>query len=132
MAIEMLVTSVTALVTGEPRERHIWQGKGDDKVAVGRVTDGDGRPLSAVPAVVLADPLGMLGDVTVVLPDMQAAGLVKGAIVRVEGHTTARLSGGNFATIRTVITGERITPVGVFQEWVQQARPAKTSDTRAA
>jgi hypothetical protein len=132
MAIELQVTSVTALVTGEPRERHIWQGKGDDKVAVGRVTDGEGRPLSAFPAVVVAAPLGLLGDASVVIPDMQAANLALGTVVRVEGITTARLAGGDFAAIRATVTGERITPVGQFQAWVAQGGPAKAGDGKAA
>ena len=78
---------MTALVTGEPRERQVYQGQGDARRVVGRFTDADGRPLSAVSAVVVAEPLGMLGDATVLLPDMQAAGLTPGAIIRVEGNT---------------------------------------------
>lgn len=132
MAIELQVTSVTALVTGEPRERQVYQGQGDARRVVGRFTDADGRPLSAVPAVVVAEPLGMLGDATVLLPDMQAAGLQMGSVVRVEGNTTARLSGGDFAAIRAAITGERVTPVGVFQAWVAQGGPAKVGDGKAA
>ena len=31
MAIELQVTSVTALVTSEPRERQIYDGRGDDR-----------------------------------------------------------------------------------------------------
>ena len=132
MAIELQVTSVTALVTGEPRERQIYQGQGDARRVVGRFTDADGRPLSAVSAVVVAEPLGMLGDATVLLPDMQAAGLAQGAIIRVEGNTVARLSGGDFAAIRASVTGERVTPVGLFQEWVSQGRPVKAGDGKAA
>ena len=132
MAIELRVTSVTALVTGEPRERQVYQGQGDARRVVGRFTDADGRPLSAVPAVVVAEPLGMLGDATVLLPDMQAAGLQMGSVVRVEGNTTARLSGGDFAAIRAAITGERVSPVGVFQAWVAQGGPVKAGDGKAA
>ena len=132
MAIEVQVSSVTALVTGEPRERQVYQGQGDSRRVVGRFTDGDGRPLSSVPAVVVAEPLGMLGDATVLLPDMQAAGLTAGAIIRVEGNTIARLAGGDFAAIRASVTGERITPVGRWQEWIVQGRPAKSGDARAA
>ena len=132
MAIELRVTSVTALVTGEPRERQVYQGQGDARRVVGRFTDADGRPLSAIPAVVVAEPLGMLGDATVLLPDMQASGLQMGSVVRVEGNTTARLSGGDFAAIRAAITGERVTPVGVFQTWVSQGGPVKAGDGKAA
>jgi hypothetical protein len=132
MAIELQVTSVTALVTGEPREKNVYQGKGDDRKVVGRFTDSDGRPMSTVPAVVVAAPLGLLGDASVVIPDMQAANLALGTVVRVEGITTARLAGGDFAAIRATVTGERITPVGQFQAWVAQGGPVKASDAKAA
>lgn len=132
MAIELQVSSVTALVTGEPRERQIYRGQGDKRESAGRLTDAEGRPVSGVAAVVMAEPLGLLGEATVLLPDVQAAGLVPGAIIRVEGNTTARLAGGDFATIRTSVTGERVTPIGRWQEWIAQARPAKSGDGRAA
>lgn len=135
MAIEVQVTSVTALVTGEPREKQIYQGKGDDRKAVGRASDSEGRPVSTVQAVVLCEPLGLLGDASVLLPDMQAAGLLPGAIVRVEGTTTARLAGAEFAAIRATITGERVTPLGVWAEWIANASrsPGKsTADSRTA
>jgi hypothetical protein len=57
MAIELQVVSVTALVTGEPPERQVYEGRGDDRKVKGRVVDVAGRPLSAVTAVVLADPI---------------------------------------------------------------------------
>ena len=85
MAIELQVSSVTALVIGEPKERQIYKGKGDKRESAGRLTDAEGRPVSGVSAVVMAEPLGMLGDATVLLPDIQAAGLVPGAIIRIEG-----------------------------------------------
>ncbi len=44
MAIELQVTSVTALVTSEPRERQIYDGRGDDRRVKGRFVDGAGRP----------------------------------------------------------------------------------------
>lgn len=132
MAIEVQVSSVTALVFGEVKEKQIWQGNGDDAKAVGRLVDAEGRPLSGVPAVVTAEPLGMLGVATVLLPDLQAAGLVPGAIVRVEGATTAKLAGGDFSSIRATVTGERVTPIGRWQDWIAQARPAKSGEGRAA
>lgn len=133
MAIEIPVTSVTALITGEPRERQLYEGRGDDRKAKGRATDSEGRPVTAVTAVVVAEPLGLLGDATVQLPDVQAAGLVPGAVVRIEGQTTARLSGGDYAAIRTTVTGERVTPLGHWVEWVASAgRPGKPADARQA
>lgn len=75
MAIELqLSSSVVALVTSEPRERQVYEGRGDDRKARGRFTDGEGRPVSSVSAVVVADPLGMLGDATVQLPDLLPGG----------------------------------------------------------
>ena len=91
------------------------------------------RPVTSVTAVVVAEPLGLLGDATVQLPDVQAAGLVPGAVVRIEGQTTARLSGGDYAAIRSTVTGERVTPLGHWAEWVANAgRPGKPSDSRQA
>ena len=52
MAIELQVVSVTALVTGEPRERQMYEGRGDDRKAKGRVVDVAGRPLSSVTVAV--------------------------------------------------------------------------------
>src|SRR3954468_9554216 len=133
MAIELPLTSVVALVTSEPRERQIYDGRGDDGKARGRFTDGEGRPVSSVSAVVVAEPLGMLGDATVQLPDLQMTGLVPGAVIRVEGTLTARLAGGDYAAIRATITGERVVPLGHWTEWIAQTRPAgKPADSRAA
>lgn len=133
MAIELPLSSVVALVTSEPRERQIYEGRGDDRKARGRFTDAAGRPVSTVSAVVVAEPLGLLGDATVQLPDLQMTGLVPGAVIRVEGTLTARLSGGDYAAIRATITGERVTPLGQWTEWIAQTRPAaKPADSRAA
>ena len=134
MAIELQVTSVTALVTSEPRERQIYDGRGDDRKVKGRYLDVAGRPVSVVNAVVIAEPVGLLPDAQVQLPDIQMTGLVPGAVVRIEGSTTARLTGGDYAAIRATVTGERVTPLGQWTEWIAAAagRTGKTSDTRAA
>jgi hypothetical protein len=133
MAIEVQVLAVTALVVSGPKERQVYEGRGDDKKAKGRATDAEGRPVSAVSAVVLCEPLGLLADAVVQLPDIQAKGLVPGAIVRVDGQTTARLQGGDYAAIRVTVTGERVTPLGKWEEWVANAaRPSKPADSRAA
>ncbi len=134
MAIEVQLVSVTALVTSEPRERQVYEGRGDDRKSKGRFTDPEGRPVSTVSAVVLAEPLGLLGDATVQLPDSQMTGLVPGAVIRVEGVTTARLAGGDYAAIRTTVSGERVTPLGHWAEWVAAAqnRSGKPADARAA
>jgi hypothetical protein len=133
MAIELQVSSVTALVTSEPRERQIYDGRGDNRTVKGRFTDAEGRPVSTVNAVVVAEPVGLLPDAQVQLPDIQAKGLVPGAVVRVEGSTMARLTGGDFAAIRAVVTGERVTPLGQWTDWITaQGRAVKPAETRAA
>jgi hypothetical protein len=134
MAIELQVVSVAALVTGEPRERQVYEGRGDDRVAKGRATDALGRPLSSVPAVVLAQPIGLLPDATVQLPDSQMTGLVPGAVVRLDGQLTVRLAGGDYAAIRATVTGERIEPLGHWADWIGAALSGKgkAGEPRAA
>src|SRR3712207_9480726 len=97
MAIDIPLTSVTALVTGEPRERQLYEGRGEDRKIKRRATDSEGRPVTVVTAVVLAPPIGLLGDANLQLLDIQAAGLVTGPVVRVAGHLSARLAGGESA-----------------------------------
>ena len=133
MAIELQLSSVVALVTSEPREKQIYDGRGDDRKARGRFTDAEGRPVSMVSAVVMADPVGMLGEAMVQLPDIQMTGLVPGAVIRVEGTITARLAGGDYGAVRATVTGERLSPLGQWADWIAQARPAvKSADSRAA
>ena len=132
MAIELQLSSVVALVTSEPREKQIYDGRGEDRKVKGRFTDAEGRPVSMVSAVVMAEPVGML-EAMVQLPDVQMTGLVPGAVIRVEGTITARLAGGEYGSIRATVTGERLTPIGQWAEWIAQARPAgKATDSRAA
>ena len=133
MAIELQLSSVVALVTSEPREKQIYDGRGEDRKARGRFTDAEGRPVSMVSAVVMADPVGMLGEAMVQLPDVQMTGLVPGAVIRVEGTITARLAGGDYGAVRATVTGERLTPIGQWADWIAQARPTvKAADSRAA
>lgn len=134
MAIELQVTSVTALVTSEPRERQIYDGRGDDRKVRGRFLDASGRPVSVVNAVVIAEPVGLLPDSQVQLPDIQMTGLVPGAVIRIEGATTARLMGGDYAAIRATVTGEHVTPLGQWSEWIAAAagRSAGKPESRAA
>ena len=134
MAIELQVSSVTALVTGEPRERQAYEGRGDDRKAKGRVTDTLGRPLSSASAVVWAEPIGLLPDATVQLPDVQMTGLVPGAVVRLDGALSVRLAGGDYAAIRATVTGERIEPLGYWVDWIATATggKGKPGEARAA
>ena len=130
MAIELQVSSVTALVTSEPRERQMYEGRGDDRKVKGRFSDAHGRPVSTVSAVVLAEPIGLLPDAQVQLPDLQMTGLVAGAVIRLDGEITVRLSGGDYAAIRAVVTGERVSPLGHWAEWIaahiQTGKPAES------
>lgn len=133
MAIELQVTAVVALVTSEPKERKTYEGRDENRKETGRLTDGQGRPLSAVSAVLLAEPLGLLPDAQLQLPDLQMTGLRPGAVVQVEGQLTVRLAGGDYASIRTTVTGERLAPLGQWAEWIGQHRPtSKPADSRAA
>src|SRR5665809_121808 len=99
MAIELQVSSVTALVTSEPRERQIYDGRGDNRTVKGRFPDEEGRPVSTVNAVVVAEPVGLLPDAQVQLPDLQAKALMPGAVGRGEGSQVARMTGGDFGAI---------------------------------
>ena len=133
MAIELQLSSVVALVTSEPREKQVYDGRGEDRKARGRFTDAEGRPVSMVSAVVMADPVGMLGEAMVQLPDVQMTGLVPAAVIRVEGTITARLAGGDYGAVRATVTGERLSPLGQWADWIAQARPSvKSADSRAA
>src|SRR3954452_13979226 len=134
MAIELEVQSALALVTGEVREKQIYKGRGDAREVAGRFTDADGRPVSVVHAVVVCEPLGLLGDAQEQLPDVQMTGLVAGAAIRLEGRLSVRLSGRDFGAIGAVVTGERLTPIGNFVEWTTSAGSGKKAagEARAA
>ena len=79
-------------------------------------------------------PVGLHGaDAQVQLPDIQMTGLVPGAVIRVEGSTVARLTGGDYAAIRAVVSGERVTPLGQWTDWIAgQARAGKPAEGKAA
>ena len=134
MAIELQVVSVTALVLSEPRERQVYEGRGDDRVAKGRAVDGSGRPLSSVSAVVLAEPIGLLPDATVQLPDSQVTVLVPGAVVGVEGGLSVRLAGGDYGAVRAAVAGGRGEPLDRWADWIGSALAGKgkPGDARAA
>ena len=125
MAIELELVSATALVIGDVREKKTYEGRGDARRETGRATDAEGRPVSAVNAVVIAEPLGLLGDAQVSLPDVQMTGLEPGAAIRLEGRLSVRLSGRDFGGIGAAVTGERLTPLGSFVEWTLAAANGK-------
>jgi hypothetical protein len=112
MAMNVDLSSALALVVSEPRERQSYSGTGDTRVVSGRLVDVAGRPLSGCSALVLTDAFGLASDATVLVPDSQGAGLIPGSVVRLDGTLTARLVGGDYGSIRTTVTAERITPLG--------------------
>jgi hypothetical protein len=124
------------LVTGDPREKAVYQGSGDQRSKVGRATDADGRQVSSVNAGVIADPLGVIGDAQVpLLPDLQMTGLKAGAAIRLDGWIQVRLSGQQFGVITAQVTAERQTPLGNYVEWAQTAgsgKPRPGGDVKAA
>lgn len=88
----------------------------------------------SVTALVLSEPIGLLPDATLQLPDLQMSGLTPGAVVRVEGGLSVRLLGGGYAAIRATVTGERVEPLGRWADWIGTALAGKgkTGDARAA
>lgn len=121
MPLEVQVSSAAALVTGEPREKQLYEGQGESRRVRGRATDAEGRPVSGVNAVVIAEPLGLLGDAQLVLPDLQMTGMVPGAVVRIEGQIRVKLSGQQYGVINATVMGERQTPIGNYVEWTAAA-----------
>jgi hypothetical protein len=104
--------SALALVVSEARERQTYTGTGDARVVSGRLVDVAGRPLSGCSALVLTDAFGLASDAAVLVPDSQIAALIPGSVVRLDGELHARLVGGDYGSIRTTVTAERVTPLG--------------------
>ena len=125
MAIEVEIGSAAALVTGEARERKLYEGTGDSRRITGRATDDSGRPLSVADAVVITDSLGLLGDAQVQLPDIQMTGLKPGMVIQLEGRLSVRLAGGDYGSIRSAVTAERLSPLGDYVEWTKAAMTQK-------
>lgn len=132
MAMEMKLQSAIALVIGPAKEKTKYVGQGDNRREDGRVTDGEGRPLSAVSAVVVADPAGILGAASVLLPDMQIIGVAPGSAIRLEGELTLVLKGRDYGMIASEVTAERQTPLGSWVEWATAAGSKKSAEVRAA
>lgn len=103
---------LVALVLSDPRERQSYTGSGDARTVTGRAMDGDGRPLSSFSALVVGDAFGLIGDATVQVPDSQVTGLLAGSTVRLEGSVSLRMSGGDYGAVRSVVTAERLSPLG--------------------
>ncbi|HEY8790377.1 MAG TPA: hypothetical protein VIM10_14755 [Actinopolymorphaceae bacterium] len=112
MAMNVDLKSALALVVSEARERQTYTGTGDARVVSGRLVDVAGRPLSGCSALVLTDAFGLASDAAVLVPDSQIAALIPGSVVRLDGELHARLVGGDYGSIRTTVTAERVTPLG--------------------
>lgn len=119
MAMNVDLKSALALVVSEGRQRQSYSGIGDARVVTGRLADAAGRPLSGCSALVLTNAFGLASDATVLVPDSQAAALVPGSVVRLDGELHARLVGGDYGSIRTTVTAERVTPLGDAAEILQ-------------
>lgn len=124
MALQMKLASAIAMVTGEAREKNLYAGQGDQQQKVGRKTDRDGRPLSSVAALVIAEPVGVLDNATVLLPDLQLAGIAPHTAIRLEGELVLMLRGKEYSVIASELTAERMTPLGSWVEWVEAAAAA--------
>jgi hypothetical protein len=111
MAMNVDLKSALALVVSEARERQTYTGTGDARVVSGRLVDVAGRPLSGCSALVLTDAFGLASDAAVLVPDSQIAALIPGSVVRLDGDLHARLVGGDYGSIRTTGTAERVTPL---------------------
>ncbi|GAA3610583.1 hypothetical protein GCM10022236_10320 [Microlunatus ginsengisoli] len=133
MAIELELVSAVALITGDVREKKTYEGRGEARRETGRATDADGRPVSIANAVVITEPLGLLGDAQVQLPDVQLSQVEPGSVIKLDGRLGARLAGRDFGGIGATVSGERVIPVGNYVEWtVAAANGKKPAESRAS
>jgi hypothetical protein len=134
MAMNVDLKSALALVVSEARERQTYTGTGDARVVSGRLVDVAGRPLSGCSALVLTDAFGLASDAAVLVPDSQIAALVPGSVVRLDGELHARLVGGDYGSIRTTVTAERVTPLGDAAQILRglAEKAPKPAETRPA
>jgi hypothetical protein len=88
--------------------------------------------LSAVSALVIAEPIGVVDNASVFLPDLQLAGMEPGTAIRLEGELDLVLKGKEFSVITADLTAERMTPLGSWVEWVKTAASRKPTESRAA
>lgn len=109
-----VANGTTAAITKKATERQSYEGRGDARRVVGRLTDEAGRPVSGANGVAVAPGVGLLADATVLAPDVYGEVMQEGAVVRLVGDgMTAKLSGADFGAIRVTISGvERVEPIG--------------------
>lgn len=130
-----LAGDVLAWVTGQPRQRSTYSGRGDSRVVTGREVDAHGAPLSSVEAVLVSDALGVTAGATVVLPDALALGLAPGCVARLTGGDglTARIVGGDFGSTRVSVLGVTASQfVADGAKLIRDAATKQTSPVRAS
>lgn len=96
-------TSAVLVITGEARERVVWEGgQRTDR----RVMDVDGRPVSSVTGLV-ATGAGLVADVVASVPDaLITEDVTPGAVMEVTGALLLDVSGGREAyEVRASVTG---------------------------
>lgn len=84
--------------------RNAYEGTGDSRKVIGRLQDLEGRPLSAMAMIVHAQPFGAL-SVSVLAPDSALQGVESGHVIGLEGDLRGKVSGGDFGSTRTTISG---------------------------
>lgn len=123
-----------AVVRNGASERQAYEGRGESRRPVGRLTDAAGRPVSGAGAVLDVPGVGFLSDATILAPDVYGDVMAAGAVVRLVGaEITARLSGGDFGAIRATIEGvERVEPIGALDDVITAAEAAGSRASKAS
>lgn len=108
---------IRAFITADPRPAQAYEGSGDSRRVVGRLTNTAGEPVSRVSIVAATPALGLLGDATLEVPDTAAEVVRSGDFIEVGGDLSARLVGGDFGTVRATIQGtQSVKPIGSATE----------------
>jgi len=127
-----LVGEVYGWITGQPRPRSQYSGRGDSRVVTGRECDANGAPVSGFDSVIVSDALGVTPGATVVLPDALVADIPVGAVVGVTGSNglTARIVGGDFGSTRLSVFG--VTEIRIIADGAKLIRDAASKQTSSA
>lgn len=97
--------TIRLFTTQAPRQAQTYEGSGESRRVVGRLTNAAGELLSRVSVVAATPTMGLLGDATLELPDSMAETIHPGDFVEVNGDLSARLVGGDFGAVRATIQG---------------------------
>lgn len=97
--------SIRVFATSDPRQAQAYEGSGDSRRVVGRLTNSAGEPLSRVSIVAATPTMGLLGDATLEAPDTVLEAVPSGSFCEVAGDLSARLVGGDFGTVRATVQG---------------------------